>query len=69
MKSIEVILPETHSSRDMDPEEITFCVLAGTPVERWGHQPTQNTFDPNFILSTRNSGIGDGAENEGMAKQ
>ena len=54
---------------DMEPEEVTSSSQAGTPVEQWRHQPTHKTFNPKFILSTRNAGMGDGAEIEGKANQ
>jgi hypothetical protein len=34
-----------------------------------GQQPTHKTFNPEFILSTRNAGTGDGAENERRANE
>jgi hypothetical protein len=43
----------------MEPEEVTSCSLAGTPVEQYRHQPTHKNFNPKFILSTRNIGTGD----------
>jgi hypothetical protein len=57
----------THSIEDMEPEEATSCIQAGTLVEPQRHQPTHKTFNPKFILSTRNLGIGEGAETEGTA--
>jgi hypothetical protein len=66
---MEVKLVVTHSIRDVEPGEAASWGQARTPVEGLGHQPTQKTFDPKFILSTRNAGIGDGEETEEMAKQ
>ena len=63
-----VTLAVTHYIGDVEPEETTSC-QAGAPVEQWRHQPTHKTFNPKFILSTRNAGMGDGAETEGMANQ
>ena len=51
----------------MEPKEPTTCTVAGSPMEQWGHQSTHKTFNPKFILSTRNAGMLDGAETEGIA--
>ena len=59
-----VALALTHYSEDMEPEEATSCSQAGTPVERQRYLPTHQTFNPKFILPTRNAGMGDGAETE-----
>ena len=68
-ESLEVILAVTHYIGDMEPEVATSCSQAETPVERKRHQLTIKPFNPKYILSTRNSDIGDGAETEGMANQ
>jgi hypothetical protein len=68
-ESMGMILVETHGSGNMESEETTSCSQAGTPAEPLGHQPTHKTFGPKFILSTRNSGTGDGTVTEGMASQ
>ena len=31
----------------------------GTPVERWGHQPTHKTSEAKFVLSIRNVKLGE----------
>jgi hypothetical protein len=49
-------LAETHSNVDIEPEAATFCSRAGTPLGRQRHQNTKITFEPKFILSTRNTG-------------
>jgi len=57
-ESIGLILAETHSTGDVEPEEVTSCSQAWTPVEQFTHQPTHTTFNPKSILSTRNAGMG-----------
>jgi len=64
-----VTLAVTHSIANLEPEEIIFCSQVGTPMEQQEHQATYRTFDPKFILSTRNPGTGNRAETEGMANQ
>jgi len=49
-------------SWDMEPDEFTSCSQAETLVEGQRHQPTHKTFNPKSILSTRNAGMGNGAE-------
>ena len=68
-ESMGLTLAVTHYIGDLEPEENTFCIQAGTPVEQERHQPTHKHFDPKFILSIRNAGTGDGAETEGMTNQ
>ena len=68
-KSIGVTLAENHSTVDMETREATSYIHAGTPVEHWLHQPTHEIFTPKFILTTRNAGVGDGAEIREVAKQ
>ena len=64
-----VTLAVTHSTGDMKPEKAIFSCQAGTTEDRQGHQPTHKPFNPEFILSERNVGTGDGAETERMANQ
>ena len=68
-KSMVVTLFVTHGIGDMDPREAATCDQAGTVVEMQGHQPTYKIFNPKLILSTRNGGIWDEAETEGIANQ
>ena len=68
-ESMGVTLAVTHSIGDMEPEEATSFSQAATPVERQRHQPTHKTFNPKFILSTRNADTGEGTETGGMANQ
>jgi hypothetical protein len=55
-ESMRVSLAVTHYTGDMEPEEVTSYIQAGTPVEPLRYQPTHKTFNPKFILSTRNAG-------------
>jgi len=64
-----VIPAVTHHTGDMKPEEATSYRQAGISVPQQRHQPTHTTFNPKFILSTRNAGREDGAETGGMANQ
>ena len=68
-ESMGVTLVVTQSIGDMEPEEATFCSQIGTSVGQKGHQSTNTTFGPKFILSTIKAGTGDGAETEGMTNQ
>ena len=68
-ESIGLILAVTQYSGDMEPEEAISFSQAGTPVEQQRHQPTHKTFITKFILSTRNAGMKDGVETEGMTNQ
>lgn len=68
-ESMGVTLTVTHYTGDMEPKEATSCNQAGTPVERQRHPPMQKTFNPNFILSTRNAATRDRTETEGLANQ
>ena len=56
---MKVTLTGTQSNEGMELEEATSSSPVGTPVKQMGHE--QN-FDPKIILSTRNAGIGDGAD-------
>jgi hypothetical protein len=58
----------TYYNGSIESEEATSYSQIGIPVEQWRHQPTHKTFNPNFILSTRNAGTGDGAETGGLAQ-
>jgi hypothetical protein len=53
-------MPNSH--RDMEPEESTSSSRTGPPVEKCGYQPTYKTFNPNLLLSKRNTGIKNGAD-------
>jgi hypothetical protein len=64
-----VTLAVTHSIGDIKPKEAISCGEAGTSVELQRYQHTHKTFNPKCILSTRNAGIGDGAETEGIVNQ
>jgi hypothetical protein len=64
-----VTLAVTHYTGDMEPEEATSCSHAGTPVVQKRDQHTHKTFGPKFILSTRNAGMGDRTETEGLPNQ
>jgi hypothetical protein len=66
-ESIGVALAVTHSIGDMEPEVATSYIQAETTVEQKGHHPTHRTFNLKFMLSTRNTGMGDRAETERMA--
>ena len=58
-----VTLAVTHFTGDMKHEGAISCIQAGTPVVI--ETPTHpQRFNPKFILSTSNAGIGDGAETE-----
>ena len=59
-ESMEVTITVPHYIGDIEPEEATSCSQAGTPAEPEGHQLTNKTFDPKFILFTRNAEVGDG---------
>jgi len=61
-----VTLAMTHSIGDMEPEEATSCRQAGT---LYGNKDTHKTFNLKCILSTRNAGMRDVADMEGMANQ
>ena len=69
LKINKVTLAVTHYTEDMEPEETTSCVQAGTPVKKQRPQPTYKTFSTKFILSTSNVGMGKGAANEGVTIQ
>jgi hypothetical protein len=58
-----------HNTGNTEPEEATPYIQAGTPMEQQGHKPIHKTFNPKFILSTRNAGTGEEAETEGMVSQ
>ena len=47
-EAIGVTSAESHSSKDMEPEETTSCSQAGPPVEGKGHQPSHKTFNENL---------------------
>jgi hypothetical protein len=65
-KNLWVTLDVTHSIADMQFEEVTSCSQAATSVERWRHQLSHNTFQPKFILSTKNACMGVQTEAEGL---
>jgi hypothetical protein len=48
------ILAQMFNSGYTETEEVISFSQAGTPVERWGHESTHNTFDTKFVLSKRN---------------
>jgi hypothetical protein len=52
---------------DTEPEEATSCSQAEASVKRQRYQPAYKTFNPKFILFTRNACIGDIAKTMGMA--
>ena len=64
-----VTLAVTCYTEDMQPEKVTSYSQAGTPVEQERYQFTHKTFNPNFIVSTRSTGTGDGAETKAMVNQ
>ena len=64
-----VILAVTHRIGDIEPEGATSCAQTGSPVVWSGYQLTHKTFHLKFILSTRNAGIVNGEDTEGMANQ
>ena len=66
---MEVTVSVTHNIGDMEAEEANLYSQAGIPVEQQRPQPTYKTFNPNFILYTRNAGMEDRAETKGMANQ
>ena len=68
-ESMGVTLSVTQNTEEMESKKATSYSQAGTPMELQRHQPTHKTFDPKFILSTRNAGMGNGTESEGMANQ
>ena len=61
-ESVKVTLAVTLYIGSMEPEEATSCSQTGTLLETQRHQPTYKTFNPKFILSTRNAGTWKGAE-------
>jgi hypothetical protein len=64
-----MILSMSQSIRKIEPEKVAPFSQAVTQVERYRHQPTHKTFNPKFILSTRNASSWDGAETEGIVSQ
>ena len=63
------VIAVSHYIGDLDLEEAISCSQTGTPVKRQRYQPTHKTFNPKFILSTRNAGTRDGPETEEKATQ
>jgi hypothetical protein len=55
---MRVTLAVTHYIRDVEPKEASSCIWVGTPVEQKRHQLTNRTFNPKFILCTRNEAQG-----------
>ena len=54
--SICVTFAEIPNTGDVEPEELTSSSQIGPLVDRWGHQPTFNIFDPELFLSKRIAG-------------
>ena len=52
-----VMLADTPSSWEIEPEEVTYCSQAEPPVKQYEYNPTHKTFDPIFILSIKNAGL------------
>ena len=68
-ESMWVTLAMIHQIGDKEPEEATYYIQIGTPVETQKHQPTHKTFNLKFILSTSNVGMEEGEETKGIANQ
>ena len=54
---------------DMDPVEGTFLIQAEMPSRAIETPTNSQNFQPKMYPSTRNAGMEDGAETEGMANQ
>jgi hypothetical protein len=59
----------THNIGDIEHKEASCYSYTEIPVEQYRYQLTHKTFNPKFILSTRNAGTWDGVETEGMTNQ
>jgi hypothetical protein len=68
-ESMLVTLAVTHYIEDMEPEEVSSCNQTEIPLQLSRHKPIHKTFNPRFIQSTRNAGLGDKENTEAMANK